>query len=124
MIDKYDELVSFINSLQRQNGENQEISDAIRISRELRISYNNQNSWEIKAAIILRAADKVYHDQIKTFDGFNDYKKYSDTAEFYESQWRIDNLKHRIVTRDSIDINQLEKDIKIIKDYYNERKTT
>lgn len=106
--------------------EQQELSDALSISRCIDNRYRTDNLWKLKAQILIEPLQKYWPQEISRFLESNqefcnlseDYKK---KAEIVKAEYRIDHLKRYIVTGREIDWEQLKIDSELIKETYDKK---
>ena len=106
--------------------EQQEMSDALAVARNIDNRYQTDEIWKIKAQILIEPRQKYWQEDASKFLEFNQEfrdlpEEYKKKAEIARAEYRVDHLKHYIVTGRDIDWKQLKADSKLIKEVYDKK---
>jgi hypothetical protein len=106
--------------------EQQEVSDALAVARSIDNRYQTDDILRLKAQILIEPLQKYWPLEISEFLKINKEfcnfpEEYKKRAEIARAEYRIDHLKHYIVTGHKIDWEQLKSDSKLIKDIYDKK---
>jgi 3-polyprenyl-4-hydroxybenzoate decarboxylase len=106
--------------------EQQEMADALSIARSIDNRYQTDEIWKIKAQILIEPLQKYWPEDASKFLEFNQQfrdlpEEYKKKAEIARAEYRVDHLKHYIVTGRDIDWKQLKADSKLIKEVYDKK---
>lgn len=106
--------------------EEQEMCDAISIARSVENHFKTDDIWKLKAQILLEPLQKYWPSDASKFLEFNQEfrdlpEEYKERAEVVRAEYRIDHLKHNVVTGREVDWEQLKADSELIKKIYDKK---
>lgn len=100
--------------------------DALAVARSIDNRYQTDDIWKLKAQILIEPLQKYWPTDASKFLEFNQEfrdlpEEYKKRAEVARAEYRVDHLKHYIVTGREIDWKQLKSDSKLIKETYDKK---
>ena len=122
---RLDVLYADLQSLALEHGpEQQEMSDALAVARSIENRYGTDDIWKLKAQVLLEPLQKYWPTDTAKFLAFcQEFKdlpeQYKSRAELARAEYRVDHLKHYIVTGRDVDWKQLKADARTIKEAYD-----
>jgi hypothetical protein len=124
---RLDVIYADLQSVALEHGpEQQEMSDALAVARSIENRYQTDDIWKLKAQILIEPLQKYWPSDASKFLEFNQEfrdlpEEYKKRAEIAKAEYRVDHLKHYIVTGREIDWKQLKADSKLIKETYDKK---